>query len=250
MIPIILCEDNVEQRKRTESIISKHIIMEEYRMGIVLSTSNPDEVNQFLETSPNQSGLYFLDINLEHTLTGLSLAAIIREKDPRATIIFVTQHIELSPLTFKYKVEALDYIVKDDTKNFANNLISCLDTVNSRYATNTQSNTKGFNVKDGTLTRLIPFEDIMFFTTDVKPHKIILHLYKSHINFYGYIKNLDEISPDFFRCHKSFVVNLGNIQHVDHKEKTITMVNGEVALVTTKKLRALLNAMEERNLIS
>lgn len=248
MIPIILCEDNFEQRSNTENIILNHIVLEDYRMGIVLSTNNPDDVVNHLEAHPNQSGLYFLDINLEHTITGLSLATIIREKDPHATIIFVTQHIELSPLTFKYKVEALDYIVKDDTKNFVNNLTSCLDTVNARYSTNAQANTKGFNVKDGTLTRLIPFEDIMFFTTDIKPHKIILHLYKSHINFYGYIKTLDEISPDFFRCHKSFVVNLRNIKSVDHKEKTVTMVNGEIALVTTKKLKALLTAMKERNL--
>ena len=249
MIPIIICEDVFEQRKHTENIILNHIVMEEYRMSIVLSTSNPDDVMAYLNAHPNQSGLYFLDINLEHAMSGLSLATHIREKDTRATIIFVTQHIELSPLTFKYKVEALDYIIKDDTKNFASNLISCIDTVHARFATNKVSNTKGFNVKDGTLTRLIPFEDIMFFTTDIKPHKIIMHLFKSHINFYGNIKTLDEVSPDFFRCHKSFVVNLRNIKHVDHKEKIITMVNGEIALVTTKKLRALITAMEERNLI-
>jgi two-component system response regulator AgrA len=248
MIPIIICEDILEQRKHTENIILNHIVMEDYRMNIVLSTNSPDDVMAYLSAHPNQNGLYFLDINLEHMMSGLSLATHIREKDPQSTIIFVTQHVELSPLTFKYKVEALDYIVKDDTKNFANNLISCIDTTHARYATNKLSNTKGFNVKDGTLTRLIPFEDIMFFTTDTTPHKIILHLNKSHINFYGNIKTLDEISPDFFRCHKSFVVNLRNIKHVDHKDKTIMMVNDEVALVTTKKLKALTTAMKARNL--
>jgi hypothetical protein len=39
---------------------------------------------------------------------------------------------------------------------------------------------------------------------------------------------------------------LRNIKHVNHKEKTVTMVNDEIALVTAKKLRPLVNAMAER----
>ena len=249
MIPIIICEDSLEHRTHIETIVSNHILMEEYPMTITLSTKDPTEVIALLETNPNQNGVYILDINLKHDINGLALAAHIRENDVRATIVFATQHIELSPLTFKYKLEAMDYIVKDGSKQFANSIKACLDTVYSRYIDNMRQNNSGnFKVNDGTITRFVPHDDIIFFTTGLKAHKVTMHLNKSHIHFYGSIKSLDKISSEFFRTHKSFVVNLRNIKQINNKEKTIEMVNGEIAHLATKKARALLDAMAALNL--
>lgn len=47
-------------------------------------------------------------------MNGFELAQEIRKFDPRGFIIFITTHAELSYMTFTYKVEALDYIIKDD----------------------------------------------------------------------------------------------------------------------------------------
>ena len=47
-------------------------------------------------------------------INGINLGEEIRQLDPTGYIIFITTHAELSHLTFKYKVEALDYIIKDD----------------------------------------------------------------------------------------------------------------------------------------
>ena len=43
---------------------------------------------------------------------GLDIAKEIRKKDPNATIVFVTTHSEFMPVTFKYRVAALDFIDK------------------------------------------------------------------------------------------------------------------------------------------
>lgn len=40
----------------------------------------------------------------------MELAYQIRKLDPNATIVFVTTHSEFMPLTFRYKVSALDFI--------------------------------------------------------------------------------------------------------------------------------------------
>jgi two-component system response regulator AgrA len=246
MIPIVICEDDSEQREHIETIVSNHILIEEYPMKIALSTDDPSEVISYLQTYPNQKGVYILDINLKHDMNGLSLAAHVRENDIHATIIFATQHVELSPLTFKYKVEAMDYIVKDGSKHYIDSIKSCIDTVYNRYVDRSLNNNSGsFKVNDGSITRFIPYGDIMFFTTGYKAHKVTMHLNKSHLHFYGNIKNLERISSEFFRTHKSFVVNLRNIKHVDNKEKTIEMKNGEIALLATKKSRALLDSISE-----
>ena len=59
-------------------------------------------------------GIYFLDIDLKTDMTGLTLAQEIRKYDPRGFIIFITTHSEMSYMTFIYKLEALDFILKDD----------------------------------------------------------------------------------------------------------------------------------------
>ena len=73
----------------------------------------------------------------------------------------------------------------------------------------------------------------------------MLYEENSQINFYGSISELSDISPDFYRSHKSFVVNLRNIKHVDRSIKEIEMINGEIALVGAKKVQKLIKALAE-----
>lgn len=55
----------------------------------------------------------FLDIEIKgEEKKGLEIAKEIRKKDPHATIVFVTTHSEFMPITFQYKVAALDFIDK------------------------------------------------------------------------------------------------------------------------------------------
>lgn len=42
----------------------------------------------------------------------LEVASEIRQQDANAVIIFVTTHSEFAPISFKYKVSALDFIDK------------------------------------------------------------------------------------------------------------------------------------------
>ncbi|MDY4306465.1 hypothetical protein SNF32_00085 [Enterococcus mundtii] len=44
----------------------------------------------------------------------MELGKQIRQYDPTAKIIFVTTYTDFVYLTFLYKVEALDYIIKDN----------------------------------------------------------------------------------------------------------------------------------------
>jgi len=246
MVHAVICEDNPLQRRQIETIVSNHIMMEEYDMEIALSTDDPAAVLSFYESHPGQKVFYILDVDLGHEMNGLTLAARIRETDLYSAFIFVTTHADLLHLTFQYKLEAMDYIVKDRPLEIAARLQACIDTIYQRYASDKSPKTGRYQVKDGDRTRLIPFEDIMFFTSHTTPHKVVLHLANSQINFYGSINELAEISPDFYRSHKSFVVNLRNIQHVDHATKEIEMKNGEIALVGAKKVQDLLAAIAER----
>jgi len=245
MIHVVICEDNAAQRERLERVVHNHIMMEEYDMQLALSTGTPTEVLDYAKVHPKQNRLYILDVDLGHEINGLSLATRIREADLHSAIVFFTTHAEFLHLTFQYKVEAMDYILKDRPLEIVARIQSCIDTVYKRFSNHESPKARNYRVKDGSQTRLIPFEDIMFFTSHPTSRKMVLHLENSQINFHGSINDLAEISPDFYRSHKSFVVNLQNIKHVDHVTKEIEMINGEIALVGAKKVQKLLNAITQ-----
>jgi two-component system response regulator AgrA len=243
MLNVIICEDNPTQLENMNNNVRNYITANKYNIDIAVSTTNPTEVLNYLEAHPKQTSIYILDVDLQHEINGLALASQIRKADTFGAIIFVTTHLELLPLTFKYKMEAMDYIIKDRPAEVETRIQECIDIAYQRYLDNDSSQANSFQVKDGSRTRFIPLDDIIFFSSHPTPHKVILHLDNSQINFYGSINELAQIGADFYRSHQSYVVNLRNIKQVDHITKKIEMINGEIALVGTKKVQELLRTI-------
>ena len=113
MLNIFVCEDDAVQRKSIVQIIKNTVLIEELDMQLILDTPNPYELLETVKTSQN-TGIYFLDIDLKCDMNGMKLAQQIRLYDPRCFIIFVTSHSELSYMTFQYRVEAMDFVLKDN----------------------------------------------------------------------------------------------------------------------------------------
>lgn len=239
MMRMFICEDNAEQRRQVETIVRNYVLAEDLDMELALSTDNPDKVLQYLTEHNNVTGLYFLDVDLGHSMTGIALAAKIRELDDEGKIVFVTTHGELSFLTFTYKVEAMDYIVKDAPEGIGRRIRECIDVANSRHMSERHSRKKRFKLKTGDRIRSINYEDIMFFETSPSPHKLILHTDNAQFEFYGSIKELEEQHECLYRCHKSYVVNKNNIKHIDRARREIEMVNEETLLISVRALRTL-----------
>jgi len=114
MVPIIICEDDDLQRNVIEDIIKKDIMIENYDMKIQLSSSNVNDILNYIEKNKNIQGIYFLDIDFKQKINGIELASIIRKNDVDSKIIFITSYYEMWNLTFSYKIEALDFIKKED----------------------------------------------------------------------------------------------------------------------------------------
>ncbi len=125
MLNIMICEDNIEQLIKIKRYIKDIIMIENFDMEIVLATSKPEDIISHLKKN-KISGLYFLDVDLNSNINGIKLAEIIREYDPRGFIVFVTTHAEMSYLTFIYKVEAMDYIIKDTIENVKQRIHECI----------------------------------------------------------------------------------------------------------------------------
>ncbi|MEG0296948.1 MAG: LytTR family DNA-binding domain-containing protein [Clostridium sp.] len=237
MLGIVICEDNLIQRERLAKSIENFIDFEEYDMSIELKTGDPRKVLSYLDKNKG-SNVYFLDVDLGTDINGIELASEIRKYDPRGFIVFVTTHSEMSVLTFKYKVEAMDYIIKDDTENFNDRIKDCLQSANTRIANvDGISNNKIFTVKVGSRLINVKYDDIMFIETSPTVHKLILHAKNRQVEFYGRIKDLEEqLGDEFFRCHRAFIVNMSNVVEVKKTIRVLIMRNGEECLVSTRCL--------------
>ena len=249
MLSIFICEDDQKQRELLEMIVFDYLddkSKKGHGFDLTLSTDNPSKILGYLERHPNTNGIYILDVNLQHEMNGIVLASKIREIDHAGKILFVTTHAELSHLTFTYRIEALDYILKGEFGVIASKIGECLD-VAYRRQNNESLKKECFEIKTGNGLRQIPLDELMFFESHSSvSHKLILHTKSKRIEFYGSLRDVAEANPAFFRCHQSYVVNVHNIREIDKVEEKIKMANGEFASVTRKKLTALMNAWQRQ----
>ena len=99
MLDIFVCEDNAAQRRTVVNIIQNTVLIEELDMQITLDTGDPYMLLEKVKTSQN-TGIYFLDIDLNSNMNGMKLAQQIRLYDPRGFIIFITAHSPFLPKIF------------------------------------------------------------------------------------------------------------------------------------------------------
>ncbi|MDU5337087.1 LytTR family DNA-binding domain-containing protein [Enterococcus sp.] len=247
MLGVFICEDNEVQRNQIESFIRKYLLIEELDMEIRVSTGDPKRIIDYLERHPDSRGIYFLDVDLKCEMNGIELGAKIREKDIHGKIIFITTHDELLSLTFKYKVEAMDYILKEgEITDVRERIQEALDQAQRHFLKEAQKADDFIQLKIGSQIRILDLQQVMFFETASTPHKLILHLANSTLEFYGKINDIAELSPLLVRIHKSYVINYKNIQLIDKKKREVTMTNGEKCFLSIRLIKQLESAIKTK----
>lgn len=239
MLNIFVCEDSDAQRQTITQTICNTILIEEMDMQLVLDTKDPYALLEKVKTSQN-TGIYFLDIDLKSDMNGMKLAQQIRLFDPRGFIIFITAHSELSYMTFQYRVEAMDFILKDCSSEMKVKIRECLLNAMERYTLQTNKIHKVYTIEVGGRKISVDYDDIIFFETSNNIHKVILHAKDRQIEFFGTLKEISNTLDDnFVRCHRSFLINRNNINQIDTKKRIIYFTNGEMCLMSTRKMKGL-----------
>lgn len=234
---IYICEDDPKQLENLKTIISNYIMIEEKEMEIELATDDPEAILEHAKDT-DEIGCYFLDIQLNAEMNGMKLATELRKMDPVGNIIFVTSHSELTYLTFIYKVAAMDFIFKDDPEEIKTRVIDCLKTAETRLKLLSQeSSVETIELKRGSNSLYVQYDDVMFFESSSKSHRLIAHLDNRQIEFYGSLKELSKIDQRFFRCHNSFVINRHNIESIDSKTRTVNFKNGECCYASVRNIK-------------
>lgn len=246
MLKIFVCEDDLKQRENIVSIIKNYIMMQDYDVSFGLETESPDVLLKHIsKLEKDVTGLYFLDVDLNTEMNGIMLGSEIRKFDPNARIVFVTTHAELAYLTFMYKVEAMEYIPKDNKEQLKEKLLECIDVAMERYLNVRPDASESILIKSADAQIKLEINEVQFIESSSTPHRLIVHLDNRQVEFYGKIKDMEALNPNFYRCHQSYVVNVLNIESINAKLREITMKDGEVCYSSVRYLKGLLERFEQ-----
>ncbi|MFQ7323674.1 MAG: LytR/AlgR family response regulator transcription factor [Streptococcus sp.] len=159
-------------------------------------------------------------------------------KDPSASIVFVTTHLEFMPVTYRYRVSALDFIDKglndqDYQEAISSVLIHAAENVNKTIGEDS------FSFKSEHSQIQVPFSDILYFETSSTVHKVVLTTKKGHMEFYGKVSDIAKTDKRLYQSHRAYVVNPENVVRIDKANHIVYFENDESCFVPRLKPQGL-----------
>lgn len=235
MLKVYVCEDNKVQRENMSTFITSVIEREQLEMRLEYSTGDPLELLEKIKEQ-REPAVYFLDVDLGAEIDGFQLACELRKKQSRCFIIFVTTHSEMAYMTFSYKLEAMDFIYKDDITKVKERVYQCLleaEQLNKRLGQEDEKLCYALRV--GTKVRMIPFDTILYFKSTKNGKKVTMYAENCQIEFSDNLKNLGKkLGKYFLRCHHCCLVNVEKIVEVRYKEGYVLMEDGQQCPVSVR----------------
>ena len=244
MLPVYICEDEENIRGIQRECLEKQIMIEGYDMEVALCSGSPLEILEAVREAPGR-GIYFLDVELKgEAMDGFALGREIRKLDPRGFLVYVTAYGNLAFETFRYHLEALDYIVKESREKMEEGLRQSLFVITQRMRAEQGERREYFSVKVMDVVKHVPMDEILFFEATARTHRIALHGMNDWFDFIGSLRELEgQLGSRFLRTHRAYLVNVDQIAELDLKGREIRMKNGERCLFSRNVKGALLGRM-------
>lgn len=203
----------------------------------VHTSTSPFEALELLRTETWD--VLFLDIEMPG-LTGFELLNNIEDYSS-FKVVFVTAHASYA--TSAFDVAATDYLLKPVQTERLEEAIARCTTISQQQFT---SRLEKIMCKKGRVECVIETTDIAYFASE--QHETVGYLQDQsevivNISLSELETRLDPAS--FFRCHKSAIVNLHNIQTLDHDKNELILRTGHVLSYSRRRKKELLEKMQK-----
>ena len=202
MLNIVICEDEIEQQEILKDYLEQ--ILNEINIKYEILIFNSGE--ELFKNYPDNIDIFLLDIQMDG-LNGMEVARKIRQIDKKEVeIIFTTSLIEY--IQEGYEVRAYRYLLKPiKLKKIKKHIISCIEELTknkeSYIAVNEKNNT--CKVKISEITYI-----------EIQKREMTIHTINEDYTINSSMSKLEnELSKyNFYRCHKSFMVNIDFIKNI------------------------------------
>ena len=220
MLRFIICEDNKEHLDRFCNIINTVMMPYNFEYKINKFTQYNKEVEEIINYNGDIK-VYLLDIELP-VISGLEIASEIRENDLESIIIFITAHNEFKNDIFYSRLLATDFISKDslwsdrfeDSMNYVVSILEKRQMLVFDYNHNTYRN---------------PYSSINYIEKVQDNQKCVIYTENGEtFDIKETVTALaDKLGPNFFKSHKSCVINLDKVKIIDYTNNKIVFQNNE-----------------------
>lgn len=218
---IAVCDDDTACVDQAKALIEKWIALSGIDTEIVTFDNGDDLI---AENMCQPIDIIFLDIVMP-LLNGIDTAKEIRDFDERAKIIFLTSTSEFA--VDSYSVEASDYLLKPvDYEQISRALIKVTQELQKVQSSIVLHTTDGF--------KKVYSNEIEYIEAAHKCTKVYLisgTAIKS-LNPLYYFEQLLSDKAGFFKCHRSFIVNISNLDSLAPNE--VITKTGKVVPVARK----------------
>ena len=219
MLKFIVCEDNKNQLSNVILLLNKIMMKYNFDYKIYKFAGYTKELHNLINDKSDQK-IYILDVELPET-SGLEIASEVRENDWNSIIIFLTAHKEFRDDVFYSRLLALDYIPKNQLS-----YDRLRDTIN--VVLNKVSENQFYTFKYGSNTYRLKYSDILYIEKVQSNRKcLIITESGEEYEVSDTITNiLEQLGKSFYKTHKSCIVNVTKIKHIDTVDNIITFKNG------------------------
>lgn len=262
---IAICEDEPLDRKLLNAILGKSSL----KLNITLYSNGEDFLNDF---KPHKFDLVFLDVLLG-SMTGVDIATALRKREEDLLIIFTTSSTDYA--LDGYRLGVARYIEKPVSPSDVN------DSLNYAFLECKNKKSLSVVVSSDKKTINIPYSHIVYF--EQSGHSVIIHLendeditcnkkldefesiladsQESDINSLIDISepvdishasdsdnvsgNADSFAPVFFRCHKSYIVNLLKVEELSTEYCTFLMSDKSTVYIRRTSISSARKALDE-----
>ena len=178
----------------------------------IVQLTSISQINQLIQLSTiDNHDVFFIDIDLKQSLTGIDVAEQIRKKNAHSNIIFFTAYTNFAVDIINRKILPIGYIRKD--RNLSEQIHQVLEQINWKEQQIVNVDKIFIDQKGGSLV-LYPRE--ILYIESIKGLKIELEKYT------------------YFLLLKSYCINLSQLQKIDSAHYVLEFFNGDSLLVGRK----------------
>lgn len=227
-LQIALCEDQADERTNLAGLIRSGALP----ASVTVFESGEDFLEEY---RPGRFDLVFMDIYMDG-LTGVETVRQIRRADSRLPVVFVTSSQEHA--LDAYRLEVAKYIEKPVTqKDVDEALLLAEEKREQQSMAMVRLREKEYRLP---VNRLILAEQ--------KAHYLVLYYEGNRTEQVR--GRLDELAPQlltfpFFRCHKSYLVNLAHVIRMDRELLLLHLREGHTAYIRRECLAKTTKAWED-----
>lgn len=224
---IVICDDEPEVCK----CLRAHIEAIGRRIGCHFAVTEFHTAEAMLASMPAHADILLLDIRME-TLSGIEAARRLRERNNDVCIIFITNMTQYA--MEGYEVHAFGFIRKPPEELRLQRFLAEAVQLQER------KRDRELLVRLGGTTKKISLDTVVF--VEAFGHRLCMHTTQGELCPAMTLAELDEklADKDFFRCHKSYLVNFNHV--TGFAGDKITMSDGTSIFLSKHRKKEFLSA--------